>query len=362
VGFYVDRPSIEILKDVSMERRFARPRIVVSRCIEFDPCRYDGSKIPSPLVAHLKSLVDCIPVCPEVEIGLGIPRATVRIVRQDGADHLVQPATGRDVTGEMSAFAAGFMDALPPVDGFILKGGSPTSGTGGVRVYPSAEKSNAIDRTAGFFAREVLKRFSDLPIEDELRLNNARIRDHFLAAIFTLAGFREVEATADREALMQFHAACKLHLLACHQQLAREMGRLVASRADIAPADLFARYRQMLCSALARAPRYTGNINVLLHALGHFRDRVTPEEREYCLRLIDRYKNGHATLAEPRDLLRSWVIRFQETSLMEQTFFAPYPVVLADLPEEITERGRDVWKSRGPPPALDGDRNNGKGE
>lgn len=334
-----------------MERRYARPRVVVSRCIEFDPCRYDGSKIPSPLVAQLRSHVECIPVCPEVEIGLGIPRATVRLVRTDGEDRLVQPATGRDVTAEMSAFAARFLDALPPVDGFILKGGSPTSGTSGVRVYPSAEKSAAIDRTAGLFAREVLNRFSQLPIEDELRLQNARIRDHFLAGIFSLAAFREVEATGDREALVEFHANNKLYLGACHQQTAREMGRLVASRAEIAPAELFARYRRMLCSALARAPRYTGNINVLLHALGHFRERVTTEEREYCLRLIDRYRNGHATLAEPRDLLRSWVVRFREPALMDQTFFAPYPVVLGTLPEEITERGRDVWKSRGPPSA-----------
>jgi len=104
-----------------MERTYPHPRIVVSRCIEFDPCRYDGSKIPSPTVARLRPLADCIPVCPELEIGLGIPRATVRIVRMDGIDHLIQPATGKDVTGEMSAFAMKFLDSLPPIDGFILK-------------------------------------------------------------------------------------------------------------------------------------------------------------------------------------------------------------------------------------------------
>jgi len=277
-----------------------------------------------------------------VEIGLGVPRATVRLVRLDGGDRLVQPATGRDVTGEMSAFAARFLDALPPVDGFLLKGGSPTSGTGGVRVYPSAAKSAAIDRIPGMFAREVLTRFSQLPVEDELRLNNPRIRDHFLAAIFSLAAFREVEATGDPDALAQFHEASTFYLTACHRQLARRMERLVASRAGLVPSELFVRYRQMLGSALARGPRYTGNINVLLHALGYFRNRVTREEREYCLRLIDRYRNGHATLAEPRDLLRSWVLRFQEPGLMDQTFFAPYPFALADLPEEATERGRDL--------------------
>ena len=287
-----------------------------------------------------------MPVCPEVEIGLGIPRATVRIVRIDGVDHLIQPATARDVSGEMTVFANRFLDSLPPVDGFILKGGSPTSGTSGVRVYPSAEKSQAIERTAGFFAREVLKRFSELPVEDELRLNNARIRDHFLTGIFTLAAFRSVEEKGEREDLAAFHAANKLLLLAASQTVMREMGRLVASRARKDPAELFFHYRHLLCAALTQVPRYTNNINVLQHALGYFSNRVTSEEKAYCLRLIGRYKEGHSTLAEPRELLRSWVIRFAEPALLDQTFFAPYPAELADLPEEITDRGRDVWKGR----------------
>jgi uncharacterized protein YbgA (DUF1722 family)/uncharacterized protein YbbK (DUF523 family) len=329
-----------------MVRHFPRPRIVISRCIEFDPCRYDGSKIPSPVVAALKIHADCIPVCPEVEIGLGIPRATVRIVRIDGIDHLIQPATMRDVTQEMSDFAVTFLDSLPAVDGFILKGGSPTSGTSNIRVYPSAERSMAIEKTAGFFAREVLKRFSDLPIEDELRLNNARVRDHFLTGIFTLAAFRTVEEKGEREDLARFHAANKFVLMACHQELMREMGRLVAARAKKEPAELFFHYRHLLCAALAQVPRYTNNINVLQHALGYFSNRVSGEEKAYCFRLIGRYKEGHATLAEPRDLLRSWVIRFGEPALLNQTFFAPYPAELADLPEEITDRGRDVWKGR----------------
>ena len=155
-----------------------------SSCIEFDLCRYDGSKIPSPTVDHLKSFVDFIPVCPEIEIGLGIPRATLRIVQIEGVDHLIQPATGQDVTNDMASFATRFLDSLPPVDGFILKGGSPTSGTSNVKVYPSAEKSMEIERTTGFFAQEVLKRCSELPVEDELRLINTRIRNHFLTSIF----------------------------------------------------------------------------------------------------------------------------------------------------------------------------------
>lgn len=141
--------------------------------------------------------------------------------------------------------------------------------------------------------------------------------------------------------------------MACHQELVRQMGRMVADRATIHIEELLFRYRCMLSAALAQGPRYTNNINVLLHIVGYFHNRVTSEERAYCMRLIDRYRNGHATLSEPRDLLRSWVIRFQEPSLMNQTFFAPYPVELTGLPEEITGRGRDIWKSRKPVTQLE---------
>lgn len=342
-------------------RTYPRPKLVISRCIEFDPCRYDGSKISSPTVASLKHYTDCIPVCPEVEIGLGTPRSTVRIVRMDDKDHLMQPATGRDVTDDMNGFISKFLNDLPPVDGFILKTRSPTSGTGDVRVYRSIEKSQAIDKAAGFFGREVLRRFPHLPVEDEQRLNNARIRDHFFTAIFILASFRAVEEGLDPEALMKFHSNNKLQLMAIHQQMTREMGQLVASRGELEPADLFGRYQQKLCVALAQVPRYTNNINVLHHAMGHFRDRVTSEEKAYCLRLIERYREGHATLNEPRDLLRSWVIRFQEPTLLNQTFFAPYPVALADLPEEITDRGRDIWKNRSAPSGPEENRNTRSG-
>jgi uncharacterized protein YbgA (DUF1722 family) len=192
----------------------------------------------------------------------------------------------------------------------------------------------------------VLARYPLLPVEDELRLNNLRIRDHFMTTLFTLAAFSRVEETGDREALARFHASAKLLLLACNQERMREMGRLVASRAGQEVPDLFARYRPLLCAALSRVPRFSGNINVLQHAMGYFRDRVPREEREYCIMLIERYRQGHATLAEARNLVHAWAIRFDEPALRDQLFFAPYPAVLTSLPGELTDRGRDVWKSR----------------
>jgi len=124
----------------------------------------------------------------------------------------------------------------------------------------------------------------------------------------------------------------------------RKMGRLVASRTAMDPDESFFAYRTLLCEALTKVPRYTNNINVLLHILGYFSEKVSINEKNYCLRVIDRYRHNQATLAEPRNLLYSWVIRFQDHFLEDQTFFAPYPVALGDLPEEITDRGRNMWK------------------
>ncbi len=137
-----------------------------------------------------------------------------------------------------------------------------------------------IEKTAGFFAREVLKRFSYLPVEDELRLNNARIREHFLTGIYTLAAFRSVEEKGEREDLVAFHAANKLLLLAASQTVMREMGQLVASRAKKEPAELFFHYRHLLCAALTQVPRYTSNINVLEHALGYFQQSGFKEKKK----------------------------------------------------------------------------------
>ena len=189
----------------------------------------------------------------------------------------------------MTGFANRFLDSLPPVDGFILKGGSPTSGTSNVKVYPSAAKSMAIERSAGFFAREVLRRFSHLPIEDELRLNNARIRDHFLAGIFALAGFREVEVLWDREALARYHAAnSSPDGLSPADGSCVKWGGWLETGLSMSRKRCFGLYREMLCAALSRVPRYTNNINVLQHVFGHFRNRVSSEEKEYRLRLIHR--------------------------------------------------------------------------
>ncbi|NIT36408.1 MAG: DUF1722 domain-containing protein, partial [candidate division Zixibacteria bacterium] len=256
-------------------REFAKPVVVVSRCLEFDAVRYDGSRIRDDFVRALKPHVTFIPVCPEVEIGLGVPREPVRIVEARGRRRLVQPATGLDVTEKMQRFAAAFLDGLDAVDGFILKSRSPTSGIKDVKVYPGTAKTAPSGKGAGFFGGAVLARFGHLAVDDEGRLKNLRLREHFLTKLFALAAFRETKGSGAPKDLVQFHAENKLLLMAYNQTRMRALGRVVADAGRSPAADVLAAYEEALCAALARPPRYTANVNVLMHGLGHFSKRLS---------------------------------------------------------------------------------------
>ena len=326
-----------------MVRTFVTPTVVVSRCIEFDHCRWNGDMITSHIVDQLKECVNFIPVCAEMEMGLGVPRDPIRIVGGKGGEHLVQPATGRDVTDDMTRFAESFLDTLPHVDGFILKNKSPSCGMKEVKVYAGPEKGGSIGKTDGFFARSVLNRYPDMPVEDEGRLRNMRIRDHFLARLYTFSEFQTVQAQGSMNALVRFHSENKLMLMAHNQKIQKEMGQIVANHDRLEPDIVMEHYKEQLIHALARAPRYTANINVLLHASGHFRKRLNHEEKAFFLEALEKYREGRVSICAPKNILKAWIVRFNEENLNNQTFFAPYPDQLMELDPLDQDRGRDLW-------------------
>jgi uncharacterized protein YbgA (DUF1722 family)/uncharacterized protein YbbK (DUF523 family) len=324
-------------------RKFSTPIVVISRCLEFDHVRYNGGIVKSDFVRTIKDHVHCIPVCPEVEIGLGIPRDPVRIVRSDNQDRLMQPATGNDYTEEMVEFSRQFLHALPAVDGFILKSKSPTSGYRDVPIYPSLGRSAPIDKGAGFFARVILELFSGLPIEDEGRIRNHRIRDHFLTFLYCITEFREVKETHDIRQLLEFHSRNKILLMVHDQKITDELGRLLAQHTQEPFEAVASRYDMLLRAAFKRPAQYTSNINALLHTLGHFSKRLNHEEKALFLDAIEQYRNGRTSIAPAKMILREWIARFGDDYLFNQTFFSPYPEALFDTEVSETDRGRDFW-------------------
>lgn len=320
-------------------REYTTPRIVVSKCIGFDHCRWNGLMVSSDVVALLKPYVEFLPVCPEVEIGLGVPRDPVRVVDIEGRLRLWQPATQRDYTDAMVSFASAYISALPDIDGFILKSRSPSCGIKDVRIYPSSEKGVAPSKGTGLFGQAVLARYGHLPVEDEGRLTNFALREHFLTRIFALASFRAVKAKGTMRALVQYQAENKLLLMAYNQREMNALGKIVANHAGLLPPQVYANYEAHLYMALARAPRHVAAINVLMHALGYF-ETLSAAEKAFFLACLEDYRAGKLPLSAPNSIMRAWIIRFGSEYLASQTFFAPYPEGLAQITD--SGKGRDL--------------------
>lgn len=318
-----------------------RPRLVISRCIELEPCRYNGAKMTSELVRRLMPYVELLPVCMEADMGLGVPRDPVRIERSGDVDHLIQPATGLDLTERAATFTADHLAQLKDIDGFVLKGRSPSCGIKDVRIYPLGKQAAITNKGAGMYAREVLQRFPEVAMEDEARLMNSRIADHFLTRTFTNARFRRARDEGTPKALMDFHASHKLLLMGYNQEAMRAMGRVVAS--NVPMAERFERCSELLVRALGRPPRCGSWNNVLMHAMGYFSERLTSSEKDHFLQTLRWHAEGKIPLTVPLFILRSWSLRYEEGYLLGQVLFEPYPLALMDMMDGSKCTGRDLW-------------------
>ncbi|GAK56756.1 hypothetical cytosolic protein [Candidatus Vecturithrix granuli] len=316
--------------------KFPKPIVVVSKCLGFAHCRYDGQTIENPFVPRFQEFVEFRPVCPEVEIGLGIPRKPIRIVTVEGKNRLYQPATGRDVTQEMETFVESFLNSLTEVDGFFLKSRSPSCGTQDVKIYPGFDNVSRTFKGSGFFGGEVLKRFNGLPVEDEGRLRNFTIRENFLTRLFTFARLREVKKSGSMKALIDFHTTHKLMLMGYNQTQMRALGKIVANQEQSGFDAVVSAYEHHLKLALASIPKFTAMINVLMHAFGGFKEVLSKEEKQFFLESLEEYRDERIPLSAVLHVLRAWAIKYDNTYLLTQTFMEPYPHELV----EITDSGK----------------------
>lgn len=324
-------------------REFVRPRVVLSQCLEVEACRHDGQRIRNALVRQLLKFVDVIPICPEVEIGLGTPRDSIRLVKRDGHTALVQSNTGRDLTEQMVEFADRFLERLGPVDGFVLKSGSPSCGTRAIKVYEHAESSRTARHEAGLFARHVLERFDDLAIEDEGRLRNFDLRHHFLSRLYALADLRMMGEEPTMSDLVEFQSRYKYLLLLYDEQRMRKLGRLVANADQQKPQQIYEQYAVIFRQALCREPKRQAHFNVLEHIYGHFTDLLSDTERGEFLQMFDEVRAQHLPLTALLSVIRSWCARFHYQYMADQAYLQPYPHQLWS----VRDSGKGVERTRG---------------
>lgn len=302
-----------------------RPVLVVSKCLGFEACRYNGQTLYDPFVALLKDHVDFIPVCPEVGVGLGVPRHPIRLAMVEKQPYLFQPATERVLTDEMGQFSHAFLDTLPPVDGFLLKNRSPSCGPSDVKVYEGLAKSASAKRGAGLFASCAAQRFPGMPMEDEGRLKSFELREQFLIRIYTMARFRQAKESGRMRDLVAFHSTHKLLLLAWNQTRMRACGKITANHEKLPMAEIFVLYGEELKKALDSRPRPPWMINTLMHAFGWVSEGLSGEEKAYFLESLEEYRDERIPLSVPLRLIKGYAVRFGQAYLLDQVILEPFP-------------------------------------
>lgn len=307
-----------------------KPRVVVSRCLGFEKCRYNAQTIPDDFVEDLKDYVEYITICPEVEIGLGIPREPIRLILEDDNLELYQPATDTVYTEKMNSYSIEKLEEIEDVDGFILKGRSPSCGIKDVKVYNGRGKAPNAGKDIGIFARHVIDRYPYLAIEEEGRLTNLKIREHFLTKLYTMKKFKRVVRSKSMSELVKFHSNNKYLITAYSQNQLRKLGRIVANH-DKRPFEYVANeYRNELGIALSDVPKCTNYINSFMHIFGYFSDSLSSKEKEFVLDSFNKYREDKVFLSVPVNILRSYVLRYEQDYLLDQSIWSPFPEGLLD--------------------------------
>jgi uncharacterized protein YbgA (DUF1722 family)/uncharacterized protein YbbK (DUF523 family) len=304
-----------------------RIRLGVSACLLGESVRYDGGhKRDDFLTRILGNYVEWVPVCPEVDIGLGVPRATLRLVGSPESPRLVQEATGEDLTDRLRAYAQGRLRELErlELDGYVLKRGSPSCGLFRVRVYQGAGAPSAAGR--GLFAAALVEGLPMLPIEEEGRLTDPGIRENFIERVFAMARWRVFLGARPRARdLVAFHTTHKLAVLSHSPAHYARLGRLVARSGPALTRDTLAAYGRLLMEALAVRATRGRHANVLQHLAGHFTRGLGSEGRAELVEIIEEYRRGLVPLIVPVTLVRHHVRCLGIAYLSEQVYLSPHP-------------------------------------
>ncbi|MBP1709901.1 MAG: hypothetical protein H6Q49_103 [Deltaproteobacteria bacterium] len=307
-----------------------RIKIGISSCLLGNPVRYDGGhKLDHFLRDTLGQYVDYVPVCPEVECGMSIPREAMRLEGKPDAPRLMTRSTRIDKTDMMMIWAKKRVAQLEEEDlcGFIFKSDSPSSGMERVKVYD--DKGMPAKTGVGIFARVFMEKFPLLPVEEEGRLHDAAIRENFIERIFTLRRWREIRSLkSGRGALVDFHTRHKLLLLSHSTKLYQAMGKLVAQQKNMAVQELRLQYESWLMEALKLKTTPKKNVNVLQHMMGYFREQLSADEKKELLEIIDHYQKGLLPLIVPVTLIGHYVRKYDQPYLIQQVYLNPHPLEL----------------------------------
>ncbi len=309
---------------------FTRPIVVISKCLTGAACRWDSKRLSYPFARILRDYARLVPVCPEMEIGLGNPRDKILIVDRDGTLSLHQPFTGRNLTRPMKAFARRHPADLPEVDGFLLKSKSPSCGIRDTKRFEdTGESARIVGRGPGLYAAGAVQTHPTLPIEDERRLKDPSIREHWLTRLFLTAALRSLKKRPSIGRLREFNNSNRQLLSAYNKKRTGELCRLVAATADEPIETTLAEYERILHLALKRPARAKAMVTSMAPAYEHYAGHLDRADKQKYRRLVKQCAAGEVPVNELRKQIQVWAVRYDKNFIRQHSLYRPYPGPLA---------------------------------
>lgn len=328
--------------DQKMKSEILRIPVGISTCLLGEKVRFDGGHMQSRIcIDDLSEFFDWTTTCPEVAIGMPIPRPTIHLVKGENQPRLLDTKTHEnDYTQAMNDFAHKRSDALDYLCGYVVAKGSPSCGMERIKVWlhnPEEKKKNGnwqVHNTegVGLFTQKLMDKYPCLPIEENGRLNDLNLRDNFIARVFIYYKWKQLlEAELSYHNLFEFHARVKYALMAAdvkkYKSLGRDLAQASEEKQDV---EEFAdKYIHELMASLKKITKRKAHHNVLLHIMGYFKQDLSAVEKQLLRESIDDYYQEKVPLGVPIAMLRHQLQRFPNDYLNQQFYLFPYPKALA---------------------------------
>jgi uncharacterized protein YbgA (DUF1722 family)/uncharacterized protein YbbK (DUF523 family) len=306
-------------------------RIGISSCLLGEKVRYNGGDKYDPFINEsLANYFEWVPVCPEVEIGLGVPRESVHLIKKKQSIALVSTKTEIDYTNTMTKFSEKKVQALIKnrISGYILKKSSPSCGMERVRIY--GKKGVPTNTGSGLFAGILMKALPNLPVEEEGRLHDPILRENWIERVFAYRRLQDLLSSNWKlSGVIEFHTRHKLALFAHSEPHYRQLGRLVAQAKNLSRSEFEKKYESLFMQTLQITASRKKNTNVLQHMMGYFKNQLDKVSKEELLQSIQEYQKGFFPITVPLTLIQHYVRLYKVDYLAGQTYLNPHPKELA---------------------------------
>ena len=306
-----------------------KSKIVVSECLYGTKCRYDGQGYNDKVIQSLKDYVDIQTVCPELAIGLSIPREPIRIEmnKENEEYRLIDYNSKNDYTNQMTEFSEEFINGLDDIDGFILKSRSPTCGLKDAKVYYRGNKCSIRSNENGFFSQKIIDKYDYLPIENEGRLKNYNIRDNFFTRIFFINNLK------NNKNIIEFHKNNLLLLKSYDEESTNEVSDILnENRME----DQVHQYKKKVLNIVSNQRKKENKLSIIIKVFEKYKNMLNEEEINMFNGLIESYENQRIPFSTLEVVIKMYATRFKDKDILNQIFFYPYPENLIN----ITDSGK----------------------